>query len=83
MLYDKHLITKPNGAQFYDVADTFGPELEMRMWIDAVISDHDPVVLPNEMLVVSKIIDAIYESSFTGTAVDLSLSNQHLPVKSI
>ena len=37
--------------------------------IDSVINDHDPIVLPHEALVVSKILEAIYESSKTGKPV--------------
>ncbi|NLK07655.1 MAG: Gfo/Idh/MocA family oxidoreductase [Firmicutes bacterium] len=43
--------------------------LEAKQWIDAIVHDRDPLVKPEEALVVTKILDAIYESSHTGKAV--------------
>lgn len=37
--------------------------------IQAVINDTEPVVTPEQALVVSEILEAIYESSKTGKAV--------------
>lgn len=42
---------------------------EATNWIKAIVEDKDPVVLPEEALVVSEILEAIYESSKTGKAV--------------
>jgi predicted dehydrogenase len=41
----------------------------MRTWIDAVLNDKDVLVKPEQALVVSEILEAIYESSRTGKAV--------------
>jgi predicted dehydrogenase len=38
-------------------------DLEARLWIECIVNDSEPVVKPEEALVVTEIIDAIYESS--------------------
>ena len=40
------------------------------MWIDAILKDTDPIVKPEEALVVTEILEAIYESAKTGKAVE-------------
>lgn len=66
LLNEKHIATEAAGVAFYEgVAAT--PEYnEARSWYDAVINDTDPVVLPEQALVVTKILEGIYESSKTG-----------------
>ena len=49
--------------------DTDMGALEAKQWIDAIVNDTDPVVLPEQALVVSEILEAIYESSKTGKPV--------------
>ena len=39
------------------------------MWIDAVVNDKQPVVLPEQAMVVSQLLEAIYESAASGKAV--------------
>lgn len=41
--------------------------IEARQWIQAVINDTDPCVLPEQAYVVSAILDGIYQSAKTGT----------------
>ena len=72
--FGKLNILKPSletgSVPFYE-GETQDPSmLEMRSWIDCVINDTDPVVLPEQVLVVSRILDAIYESSETGKTVE-------------
>jgi len=57
------------GVAFYDgVAET--PQLlEAKRWIDAVVNDTEVVVKPQEAYIVSKILEAIYESAKTGKAI--------------
>jgi predicted dehydrogenase len=43
----------------------------MQTWIDAINTDTDPVVKPEQCLVVNKIMDAIYTSAKTGREVVL------------
>lgn len=71
MLYEKQVELKTGGVDFYD-GDELTPEvLEARSWIEAVIDDKEPVVKPEEALVVTQILEAIYESSKTGAPVYL------------
>jgi len=66
-----------NGKQYLDKApveteaDCIQPphEREMEKWIEAIDKNIDPVVLPEQALVVTKILEAIYESAETGKPV--------------
>lgn len=64
-------ITEPNltakGVAFYDGKTTSPAELEAKQWIDAVINDTDPCVLPEQAYCVTRILEGIYESAKTGT----------------
>ena len=42
---------------------------EARQWIDAILNDTDPCVLPEQACVVSEILEAIYESAESGKPV--------------
>jgi predicted dehydrogenase len=44
-------------------------DLEARQWIDAIKNNTDPLVRPGEALVVTQILEAIYESALTNKAV--------------
>ena len=61
--------TEAGGVAFYDGASMAPQEVEARQWIDAVINDTQPTVLPRQALVVSQILEAIYTSSETGKPV--------------
>ena len=71
--YSRLYVNKPEldsgGVDFYDGSSESNADREARLWIDAVINDKAPVVLPEEALVVTQILDAIYESSKTGKPV--------------
>ncbi len=41
----------------------------MRKWIEAIDQDLEPVVTPKQALVVSQILEAVYESARTGKAI--------------
>ncbi len=43
--------------------------IEARQWIDAILHDTDPCVLPEQACVVSEILEAIYKSAKTGAPV--------------
>ena len=61
--------TSAGGVAFYDGVSMSAPEVEARQWIDAVINDTQPTVLPRQALVVSQILEALYTSSATGKPV--------------
>ena len=61
--------TSAGGVAFYDGA-TMTPQLtEAINWINCIVNDTDPIVLPEQALVVSEILEAIYVSSKTGKPV--------------
>lgn len=61
--------TSSGGVAFYDGASMKPEEFEARQWIDCIINDTDPIVRPEQALVVSQILEAIYTSSKTGKPV--------------
>ncbi|MBO5981448.1 MAG: gfo/Idh/MocA family oxidoreductase, partial [Clostridia bacterium] len=55
------------GADFYEGVGSGSPsDMEAALWIDAVINDKDPVVLPEQAYCVSQILEGIYESAKSG-----------------
>ena len=56
------------GVAFYDGAAGDNPETrEARQWINAVVNDKNPTVLPEQAYTVTRILEGIYESARTGT----------------
>ncbi len=68
-LYDSKIDLNAGGAAFYEGKTESDSDREARLWIEAIINDTDPVVLPRQALVVSEILEAIYTSAETGKAV--------------
>jgi predicted dehydrogenase len=68
-LYTTEVDLKAGGVAFYDGKKESDADLEMRMWIQAIDTDTEPVVTPEQACVVSEILEAIYESSKSGKAV--------------
>lgn len=71
--YGKLYVTKPDmaasGVDFFS-GETADPSyLEAKSWIECILNNTEPVVKPEEALVVSEILEAIYESSKTGKPV--------------
>lgn len=71
-LYTKIPELKSGGVAYYSGASKDPGEAEARAWIDAIIEDKDPLVLPEQALVVTEILEAIYKSSQTNQAVSLA-----------
>ncbi len=74
--FGKLSVIKPNVPEFnpgnYDPRGGPPPgELEIRSFLDCIRNDTAPCVLPEEALMVTRIIDAIYESSETKKPVYL------------
>lgn len=71
--YNKQYIEKPGlgagGVDFYDSKALEPQDVEAKMWIDAILKDTDVLVKPEEALVVTQILEAIYESAKTGKPV--------------
>ena len=70
----RQCILKPDltagGVAFYDGDGDEDPSvLEARAWVDAVVNDHEPRTKASQALVVTQILEAIYESAKTGKPV--------------
>lgn len=61
--------TSTGGVAFYEGAKVSSQLTEAVNWIKCIVDDTDPVVLPEQALVVSQILEAIYTSSKTGKPV--------------
>jgi len=58
------------GVAFFDGVGGNDPMMtDMGQWINAILEDKDPLVLPEQALVVTEILEAIYTSAQTGKAV--------------
>lgn len=68
-LFDHKVILDPPKIDFYEPELIYGPQLEMDMWIDALIHDREPVTRPEQMVMASTILEAIYRSAETGEPV--------------
>ncbi len=64
-MYQQEINLAAGGVAFYEGASTNRTDLEARTFYDAIINDTDPVVLPEQALVVSEILEAIYVSAKT------------------
>ncbi|MHD0396454.1 Gfo/Idh/MocA family protein [Staphylococcus simulans] len=68
-LYTKHIELDNPGVDFYE-GDTVDEALEeARSFVNSIMHDTEVVVKPQEALVVTQILEAIYESAKTGKAV--------------
>ena len=68
-MMDTQVQTGAGGVAFFGGAKLAPHEVEARNWINAIVNDTDPVVLPEQAAVVSDILEAIYTSSKTGKPV--------------
>ncbi len=56
------------GVDFYEGGNGDDPAFrEAKLWIDAVINDKDPFVLPEQAFAITQILEGIYTSAKTGT----------------
>lgn len=62
-LYTKKPALGAGGVAFYDGKGKDSATVEAQMWIDAVRNDTEPLVKPQEALIVTEILEAIYESA--------------------
>jgi predicted dehydrogenase len=63
--------TEMGGVAFYDAAGSKPEDIEAATWISAVVNDTPLRVLPEQALVVTEILDAIYRSAKTGQAIKM------------
>ena len=58
------------GVAFFDAAGDARPEVsEASTWLNSIVNDTDPIVLPEQAFAVTQILEAIYQSAKTGEAV--------------
>ena len=60
---------KVGGVAFFEGKELKSPVREAKQWIDSIINDTEPTVLPEQAIVVTRILEAIYESAKTGKEV--------------
>jgi predicted dehydrogenase len=65
-MYQQEVNLQAGGVAFYEGASLNRTDLEARTFYDAILNDTEPVVLPEQALVVSEILEAIYVSAQTG-----------------
>ncbi|ASK62572.1 oxidoreductase [Virgibacillus phasianinus] len=68
-LYTTNVELENGGVAFYDGNDETDADLEARLWIESLLNNTEATVKPKEALVVTQILEAIYESARTGKAV--------------
>jgi len=70
-LMEEHF--SPGGAVAYFAGKVMKEgDLEAKQWLEAIRDDKEPLVKPEEALIVTKILDAAYRSAQTGKEVFLS-----------
>lgn len=68
-LYDKKIQLDADGVDFYDGKGDDPAYEEAKSWIECILEDKEPVVKPEQALVVTEILEAIYESAKNGEPV--------------
>ena len=67
--YGKLFVTNPQlgvgGVDFYEGTEEKPADIEARLWIESILNDTEPTVKPEQALVVTQILEAIYESAKT------------------
>lgn len=73
--YNKQIVEKPDlyagGAAFFDGATANPEDIEQQVFLDAVTKGTELIVKPEQALVVTQILEAIYESAKTNKPVYL------------
>ena len=71
-LYEENINLAQGGVDYFPGQKSARPEdREAAQWIDSIINDHAPTVLPEQAFVVTQILEGIYESAKTGKQVML------------
>lgn len=68
-LYTHEVELKSGGVAFYEGKSENNVDIEMRVWYDAITKGSPLTVTPKQALVVSEILEAIYESAKSGKAI--------------
>ncbi|MNH79017.1 putative oxidoreductase YcjS [compost metagenome] len=68
-LWETKVDLSSGGVAFYEGEEETDAYLEAKSWVEAVLEDGEPLVKPEQALVVTEILEAIYESAKTGKTV--------------
>ncbi len=68
-LFEEKVDLNAGGVAFFEGKQEDEGDVESRLWIESVLYDREPLVKPEQALVVTQILEAIYESAKTGKAV--------------
>lgn len=68
-LYTTKAELQSGGVAYFEGKSVDPGFMEARRWIDAVINDQQPVVLPEQAATITQILEAIYTSARTGQPV--------------
>lgn len=63
MLYEKDINLSVGGVDFFEGGNDNPASTEAHQWIQAILNDTEPVVKPEQALVVTEILEAIYRSA--------------------
>ncbi|MGF7143479.1 putative dehydrogenase [Anaerotaenia torta] len=71
--YDRQSVEKPNleagGVAFFSGASEEAPDIEQKVFYNAITKGEELVVKPEQAIVVTQILEAIYEAARTGKTV--------------
>lgn len=70
-LLTEEQLSPEGNIDFFDGGDNKPEVLDAGQWLDAVENDTEPLVKPEQALVVTRILDAIYQSAALGKEVKL------------
>lgn len=68
-LYEQKIDVNPGGVDYFEGNGEDPSLAEAKQWINAIQTDTDPLVKPEQALVVTQILEAIYNSAKTGQPV--------------
>lgn len=68
-LYTTNVELENKGVDFYEGETVDEAEVEARSWIDSIVNDTEPVVKPEEAMIITQILEALYQSAKSGKAV--------------
>lgn len=67
----EEVVSDTGKVDFFEAGGGSPEVKECIQWIDAIVNDQEPLVKPEEAFVVTKILDAIYQSAATGSEIKL------------
>ncbi|MNN10940.1 putative oxidoreductase YcjS [compost metagenome] len=68
-LYETKVDLGSGGVAFFQGQEETDSTREAKAWVEAILEDKEPIVKPEQALVVTEILEAIYESAKTGKTV--------------